>query len=130
MTGLDTNVLVRFFTQDDESQNKHTDELLQKLSPEEPGFVSLVVLIEMFWVLGSCFSIRKPQLIQCVRQLLNSPELVLESPDVVVQALDRYSTSNADFADHLIERAGHLAGCSTTVTFDRKAAASAGMHLL
>ncbi len=52
MIGLDTNVLVRFFAQDDRNQCKRVDEFMQSLAPGNPGFVSLVVLAEL---VGSCF---------------------------------------------------------------------------
>jgi len=53
MTGLDTNILVRFFVKDDLEQSRRAKELLRTLTPESPGFVSLVALAEMIWVLRS-----------------------------------------------------------------------------
>ena len=130
MTGLDTNVLVRFFAQDDLGQCQRADRFLQTLTPENPGFVSIVVLVELVWVLRSRYSISKPILVECLGRLLNAPELEVESPAVVLHALARYAHFNADFSDCLIERAGALAGCDHTVTFDKNAAASVAMRLL
>lgn len=130
MTGLDTNVLVRFFAQDDLSQSLRTDNFLQTLTPENPGFVSTVVLVELAWVLRSRYGVSKPLLVECFRRLLNTPELEIESPAAVLHALDRYAHFNADFSDCLIERTGALAGCDHTVTFDKNAAASVAMRLL
>src|SRR5664280_2922475 len=45
MIGLDTNILVRYFTQDDPVQSyKATVLIEQRLTEQSPGFVSIVVL--------------------------------------------------------------------------------------
>jgi predicted nucleic-acid-binding protein len=130
MIGLDTNVLVRFFSEDDPVQCRRAEEFLQNLSPTGRGYVSLVSLVELGWVLRSHYRLSKAQLIVCIETLLNSPELVLESQTAVVQSLRRFSSAKADFADCLIERSCHAAGCRETVTFDVDASQSAGMKLL
>jgi predicted nucleic-acid-binding protein len=130
MKGLDTNILVRFYAQDDPEQCRRCDEFLQTLAPESPGYVSLVSLIELIWVLRSQYRLNKPGLIKILEQLLDSPELIVENHAAVSQALRRFADGKADFADCLIERSGHAAGCGETVTFDADASRSAGMRLL
>ncbi len=130
MIGLDTNVLVRFFSKDDQVQCQRAEEFLQDLSPVEPGFVSLVSLVELVWVLRSQYRLTKAQIIVCIETLLNSPELVLESQAAVAQSLRRFASAKADFADCLIERSCHAGGCRETVTFDAAASRFAGMRLL
>jgi predicted nucleic-acid-binding protein len=130
MTGLDTNILIRFFAKDNLEQGSRAAELLRSLTPGAPGFVSLVSLAELIWVLRSQYRLSKTQLIQCLEQLLDSPELVLESQAAVNQALRRFAGVKADFADCLIERSGHAGGCHETVTFDVDASRFAGMRLL
>jgi predicted nucleic-acid-binding protein len=130
MIGIDTNVLVRFFAEDDQAQCQRAEGLLQRLSPMEPGFVSLVSLVELAWVLRSQYRLTRTQLIVCIETLLNSPELVLESQTAVVQSLRRFASAKADFADCLIERSCHATGCRETVTFDVDASRFAGMKLL
>jgi predicted nucleic-acid-binding protein len=130
MTGLDTNVLVRFFSGDDPVQCRRAEEFLQSLSPTEPGYVSLVSLVELVWVLRSQYRLTKAQIIHCIETLLSSPELVLESQTAVALSLHRFSNAKADFADCLIERSCHASGCRETVTFDVDAARFAGMKLL
>lgn len=130
MIGLDTNVLVRFFAQDDPDQSRRADKFLQSLTPEAPGFVSVIVLAELVWVLCRRYGVKKVQLIQCLNQLLDSPELILEGQTAVTQALQRFASAKADFVDCLIERCGHLAGCRDTVTFDVNASEAAGMTQL
>jgi predicted nucleic-acid-binding protein len=130
MTGLDTNILVRIFIKDDPEQYRKVKEFLQSLTPESPGYVSLVALIELAWVLRSRYPLSKMQLIQCLERLLDYPELVVEDHAAVTLALRRFSQFKADFADCLIERLGHAAGCRQTVTFDVDASRFAGMTLL
>ncbi|MGD0681808.1 MAG: type II toxin-antitoxin system VapC family toxin [Terracidiphilus sp.] len=130
MTGLDTNILVRLLAQDDPAQSQRAVEFLQTLSPEMLGFVSLVSLIELIWVLRSQYRMNKARLILGLEWLLNSAELVVESQAAVAQALGRFASVKADFADCLIERSCHAAGCRETVTFDADAVRFAGMTLL
>jgi predicted nucleic-acid-binding protein len=130
MTGLDTNILVRFFTKDNIEQSSRAVDLMRTLTPESPGFVSLVSLIELVWVLRSQYRLSKSELIQCLEQLLNIHDLVVESQTAVTLALRRFANAKADFADCLIERSGAAAGCGETVTFDVDASRFAGMRLL
>jgi predicted nucleic-acid-binding protein len=72
----------------------------------------------------------RPEGIQCLEHLLDLPEVIIEDHMAVTSALSRFSKFNADFADCLIERLGHAAGCKETVTFDVNASKFAGMRLL
>lgn len=52
MIGLDTNVLVRLFAHDGDAQSELARDVLDTLSPAFPGFVSVVVVAELVWVLA------------------------------------------------------------------------------
>ena len=130
MTGLDTNVLVRAITADDQEQTKAVIRFFSTLSMQEPGYISLVCLAECVWVLRRSYRYPKVLIAEGIRRFLDAPEFVFENSAAVEEAFHRYSTTKADFADCLIERAGHSAGCQSTVTFDKGAAKSAGMRLL
>ncbi len=130
MIGLDTNILVRYLTEDDPAQTTAAGQVIDSFSPDSPGFISLIVLAELVWVLESFYRFTKKEIEQVLETLLRSEELVLERAEVVSQALRMFRASRADFADCLIERSGHAADCEHTLTFDRKAAAGAGMRLL
>jgi predicted nucleic-acid-binding protein len=129
MTGLDTNVLVRYLTEDDPVQTTAAGRVMDSFSAESPGYVSLIVLAELVWVLESLYRFTKKEIEQVLETLLRSEELVLERAEIVSQALRMFRGSRADFADCLIERSGHAAECRYTVTFDKKAAAG-GMRLI
>lgn len=127
MIGLDTNVLVRYVMQDEPRQAARAAKLIDSLSAEEPGFVPLVALVELAWVLSGSYGLGRAQVAAALDALLRAKELVLERADIVAQALNRFSTAGADFADALIERSAVAAGCTATMTFDAGAAKAAGM---
>jgi predicted nucleic-acid-binding protein len=129
MIGLDTNVLVRYLTHDDRTQTAAAMRVMNSLSFDSPGFVSLIVIAELIWVLAISYRYQKREIEQVLENLLRSKELVIERADIVSQASRAFSAGRADFADYLIERCAHVAECQFTVTFDRKAAA-AGMRLI
>jgi len=130
MIGLDTNVLVRYVMQDDPKQSQKASRLMESLSPETPGFVPLVALVEFVWVLASCYDLTREQLAQALDGLLRAKEVVLERAEQVSQALRTFGASAANFADCLIERTAAAAGCEKTMTFDAGAAKSVGMTLI
>lgn len=130
MIGLDTNVLVRYIMQDDTAQAEKATRLLESLSDAEPGFVTLVSVVELVWVLSSCFDLTRGQVAQALDALLRARQLVVDRADQVMRALRTYRSSSADFADCLIERTAASAGCARTMTFDVGAAKAAGMTLI
>ena len=130
MIGLDTNVLVRYVMQDDPRQSARATSLIEALSADEPGFVPVVALVELVWVLAGSYALDRTQIATVLDTVLRSKELIVDRADLVTQALHRYSTAGADFADALIERIAAAAGCSATMTFDAGAAKSAAMTLV
>ena len=130
MIGLDTNVVVRYLTLDDPVQVPAAVKLMDSLSEDEPGFISLVVVAELTWVLEISYNFNKASIVRVFEGLLQSKEMIIEQAELVSHALRLFAGGNAGLADYLIERTGHSAGCSHTFTFDQKAAASAGMRLL
>ena len=130
MIGLDTNVLVRYVLQDDARQSPRASRLIESLSADEPGFVPVVAMVELTWVLGSGYKLSRGQLAAVLETLLRSKELVIDRAELVGQALARFSSGSADFADALIERVAAAAGCTATMTFDQGAAKAAGMTLV
>ena len=130
MIGLDTNVVVRYCAHDDPQQTSIARKLMGSLSSEARGFLSLVVLVELVWVLQGSYRFAKDEIVNALDTLLRSKELMVERADVVWQALRMFRVGRAEFADCLIERCAHEARCEHTGTFDRGAASTAGMKLL
>ena len=130
MIGVDTNVLVRYFVRDELHQTQAADELLDALSHDEPGWICLIVLVELVWALRFTYRFERAKIVGTIEALLRSRDVVLEQEATVRQALLLFRNSNADFADCLISSLARAAGCSKTVTFDKVAARDAGMELL
>ena len=130
MTGLDTNVLVRYIMQDDPRQSPQATRLIESLTAEAPGFVALVSVIELTWVLSSAYELGREQLVAALEALLRTREIVVERAETVWKALRVFRVTRADLADCLIERAAAAAGCERTMSFDRAAVKACGMTLL
>ncbi|MGH9494290.1 MAG: PIN domain-containing protein [Candidatus Sulfotelmatobacter sp.] len=130
MIGLDTNVLIRYIALDDPIQTPKAERVIDSLTAQNQGFVSLVVLAEISWVLRTSYRYKKIEIVSVIQALLSSRELVVEQRELVADALRRFAASEADFDDFLIERSGHTAGCAYTCTFDQRAANATGMRLL
>lgn len=130
MIGLDTNVLVRYIMQDDPKQSPKANRLIDSLAAENPGFVPLVAIVELVWVLSSSYGLDRAQVAQALELLLRGKELVVDRTDIVSLALKRFKSGGADFADCLIEAIARDAGCSETMTFDVGAVKAAGMTLV
>jgi predicted nucleic-acid-binding protein len=130
MIGLDTNVLVRYIMQDDPKQSRKATQLIEGLSNEKPGFLPLVVVVELVWVLSSSYGLKRDEIADALVLLLRSKELVVDRADLVLQAQRRFAKGGADFADCLIERIAYAQGCEATMTFDAGAAKAAGMSLV
>jgi predicted nucleic-acid-binding protein len=121
--GIDTNVLVRFLTRDDENQYELARSLIQsRLDAGEALLVSLLVVMETEWVLRSRYGSTKPRIIEVLTGLLESRETVFEDESSLEEALFSWRESNADFADCLIVARGRRLGCRKVVSFDAKAA--------
>lgn len=131
MIGLDTNVVIRFLTQDDEVQSPIANRLMAELSREDPGFISAVVLAEITWVLARAYKAPRADIARAVEGLLRSAELMVENTAAAYRALALYQAStSAEFSDALIAETAALAGALETATFDRDAARELGMRLL
>lgn len=130
MTGLDTNVLVRFLMKDDAEQAALATKAFAEFTDAAPGFVCREVLVELVWVLQKIYRLPRSDIADAVEGLLGAREIVVESADQVAVAVDRLRKGGAGFADQMIALAGQGAGCQATVTFDRKAAGLPGMTLL
>jgi predicted nucleic-acid-binding protein len=129
MIGLDTNVLIRYFTQDDPVQSPAASEVIESLTELDRGFVSIVALVEMSWVLTRAYQVDDPTLVAIITNLLGADEITVERPEAVRAAVTKLE-SGAQFADAVITELCREAGCDTTLTFDRRASERAGMRLI
>lgn len=128
MIGLDTN-LVRYIAQDEPSQSPVATKLVESLTPDAPGSVSTVTLVETVWVLARAYRTGKAEILQIIEGLLRARDLVVEDAETHYLALNRFAATMLDYADAVIAEAGRRAGCEYTATFERRAA-DGGLRLL
>ena len=131
MRGLDTNVLVRFFTADDPEQARVAADLISAAEDQgERLHISTIVLCELVWGLRSVYRVRRDGIISAIESLLGANTFEVQDRDLVRRALDSYRSGKADFADYLIGWENQRAGCSATLTFDGGLKGADGFHFL
>jgi predicted nucleic-acid-binding protein len=127
MLGLDTNLLIRYLIEDDRRQSEEARRLIRRETGNgEPVLVSLLVLLEIEWVLRSRYGLPKAEILAAFSALLEAADLAFEDETSVEYALYSWKKSAADFADCLIEACNRRLGCRATATFDGKALKLAG----
>jgi predicted nucleic-acid-binding protein len=131
MIGIDTNILLRLIVADEPKQALSARDFIQEnCNSEEPGFVSNVVLVELAWTLAKVYGFTRDRIADAVEQILETAQLDVESSTDVAAAVKIYRAGPANFADCLLGRTNLTAGCTYTITFDRKAAKVPGFKLL
>lgn len=131
MIGLDTNVIVRFLADDDPAQSPIAARAMERLTAAAPGYVSSVVLAEISWVLARAYKTPREGIANAIESLLRSAEIIVENAEAAYRALGVYrACASVEYADALIAETAALAGARETITFDKNAAAEAGMRLL
>jgi len=122
MLGIDTNVLVRYFTKDDDIQTKLAEKLLDKYSGEAGSiFINNIVICELIWVLNRLYKYNKVQIIILLREILCTIEFSFENQSLLTRSVLDYEDSDVDFADILIGNINLNNNCTTTFTFDKTA---------
>jgi predicted nucleic-acid-binding protein len=122
MIGLDTNVVVRYLTQDDPVQSRRATQIFDhQLTALDPGFLSVVTMVETVWVLGRGYGFVGQEIAAAVELLLQTDVLVIEHEQEVFFAAAALKSGSGSFADALIASLGAKAGCKHTLTFDQKA---------
>ena len=130
MIGLDTNVLVRYIMQDDPKQSPKATKIVESLEGVGSGYVTLVSMVELAWVLSVSFELTRSQVAQALDGIIRTKQFRIESADQVIRALRVFKVGKSDFAACLIERSADSAGCEKTITFDVNASKHAGMTLI
>ena len=131
MIGLDTNVVVRYLAQDDPIQSAKATQIFERrLTEREPGFISLVTMVETVWVLATVYGLPAQEIAQAVERMLQADTLVVQNEQEVFTAVVALKSGRGSFADALVGALGAWAGCSSTLTFDRKAGRLLGFEIL
>src|SRR5271166_2223813 len=103
MIGLDTNVLVRYLTQDDPQQSRRATQIFDhQLTTAEPGFLSVVTMVETAWVLDRAYGFLDQEIAAAVELLLQTDVLLVENEQAVFTAMIALKERRGSFADGLI----------------------------
>lgn len=130
MIGLDTNILVRYLAQDDPVQSPQATYIIERrLTEDQPGFISLVTVAETAWVLDRVYGMSDREIAGAVERMLQADTLLVQNEQEVFTAMMLLKVSVGSFSDALIAALGGWAGCSSTLTFDRKALRLKGFEL-
>jgi predicted nucleic-acid-binding protein len=123
MIGLDTNVLVRLFVDDDAKQARAARTFVAShCTDSNPGFVDRACLCELVWVLESVLGYDRLAVGGVVGELLLSSDIIVEDGELAEVALATFRSTNVGFTDCLVGEVNRAQGCEATVTFDRRAA--------
>jgi predicted nucleic-acid-binding protein len=130
MIALDTNVLVRYLTQDDPKQAALAGDVIAGLTAEELGFICREVIVELVWVLERRYRLPRQAIAAALERLVAAIEIEVEAAGDVGVALLRYRDQGLGFADLMVAAAARRSGASRLVTLDRRAARIDGVELL
>ena len=123
MIGLDTNLILRYLLQDDPGQTPLANQIFERqLSGSNPGFINLVTVLEIVWVLRSVFKQTPEQIAEHLESLLTSDSLNVQNEQQVFEAVYALRRGTGEFEDALIGALNSWSGCTHTLTFDRRAA--------
>jgi predicted nucleic-acid-binding protein len=130
MIGLDTNLLVRYLTQDDPVQSPKATEIIERrLTEDNPGFLSIVAMVETVWVLSRAYRFAGHEIVTAIERTLQADFLIVEDEHEVFTAMIAFKEGRGSFADALIGELGARVGCDRTLTFDQAALRLPGFEL-
>jgi len=118
--GLDTNVLVRYLAQDEPTQARKANAVIEgTLAKGGSCYLSVIVLCELVWVLRGAYRLDKRAVLIALDRILETAGFLVEDRDDVRSALEKFRNGRGDFADYVLGVRNERAGCADTVTFDR-----------
>ena len=125
MIALDTNIIIRFLVKDDEKQARMVYSYFKRAEEQrEVLFVSLLVVLEVVWVLESAYNMSRTDIINSFSSLRQMPILEFENDIVLEKFILSGEKCATDLSDLLIGFSAQSSDCETVLTFDRKASKS------
>ena len=122
MKAIDTNVLIRFLTGDDPKQAKIVYSAFKKAESEKSTlYISLLVVLEMIWILESVYDVSRAEILDTIHDLLLMPIFRFDQQTAIRQFVRSAHGNTSDLSDLLIAHSAYANGCETVLTFDKKA---------
>lgn len=119
MIGLDTNVLARYYIQDqaDAEAIKQREAARRLMESGKPLMVCKTVLLELEWVMRGYYKFSAAQIAGVMNHLLALPQVMVEDRPSIVQALS-HCEAGLELADALHHAS--YRGCDSVTSFDDK----------
>ena len=118
---VDTNLFIRYLTNDDKAKAERVDDLLNQAAQKKVKLVTAeIVLAEVVWVLESYYRIEKKQIAEMLEAILSTPGLEVMNGKTVERAIQYYSSQNIDFVDAYIVALMEKQGITGIYSFDKK----------
>ena len=130
MIALDTNVLVRFLTQDDDAQFQVAADLIEGCTRDVPGYVCREVMIELVWVFERAYKYSREEIADALLRIVTASQLLVENAQDIASIVNLYRDEGYDFADLMIRQAAQRTQNRILKTFDQKLAKLDGVELL
>ena len=125
MIAIDTNVLVRYYIDDDHVQHRKAKRFIDSNNV----FINNIVILETFWVLTNTYKLPKTKIAEIFDHLKRLANIRFENETIYARALTEYRHNNCDFADALLGLLNRHYGYDTA-SFDRAASRKPGFKLL
>ena len=118
---IDTNLLVRFLTEDDPAKAGEVKRLLLRAAGGEVRLlIPSVVIAELVWVLQSFYKLDRGEIVPLLNAIVHTRGVEVGDRTVVSDAIALYRDGTLDFIDAWIVACARQAGVRSVYTFDRK----------
>jgi len=118
---VDTNLFVRYLTDDDAEKSDRVEALLNKASDGKVQLVtSDLILVELIWVLESSYKMKPGEITPMIRAIMATPGLQVINAELISRALDHYENMNVDIVDAYIAALMKKLNITDVFSFDRK----------
>ncbi|MGW0245704.1 PIN domain-containing protein [Nocardia goodfellowii] len=113
---LDTNILIRHFTQDPPDLGKRATAFLAE---SEALFLPDLILAETVYVLQSVYKVGRPQVALVSRALIGTRNIVTDDPALLIRTIDVYEHHRLSFADAYLVALAEADEGSAIASFDK-----------
>lgn len=118
---VDTNIFIRYLTNDDPVKADRVERLLDKAANEKILLVTAeLVLAEVVWVLESFYGLKRDTIGSMIKAILATPGLKVINGSLVEKAVDYYLLHNIDFIDGYIAALMEKKKIDTVFSYDKK----------
>jgi uncharacterized protein len=118
---VDTNLFLRYLTNDLPAQADAVEKLLRKAGQGELGLVANgMVIAEIVWTMESYYELERGDIQNKVLAILNTPGLEITESNLILKSIIWYTEKNVDFIDAYNAAWMEQEGIEKIYTFDQK----------